>query len=83
MHPNIDATPLADGCIKPDMAVFDTVYNPAETILLKDARQAGAKTIDGIQMFVNQALTQFKVFTKTDADPELMRDAVCNTPPSS
>jgi 3-dehydroquinate dehydratase/shikimate dehydrogenase len=58
------------------MTVFDTVYNPAETLLLKQAKQSGAKTIDGVAMFVNQALTQFKLFTGQNADPELMRNTV-------
>ena len=37
------------------MAVFDTVYNPAETLLLRQAEEAGAKTIDGLLMFISQA----------------------------
>ncbi|MCK4292220.1 MAG: shikimate dehydrogenase [Planctomycetes bacterium] len=76
MHPNIDYTPLPDGCLDKDMAVFDTVYNPAETLLLKQAKRAGAKTIDGIEMFVNQALAQFKFFTNQNANTELMRKTV-------
>jgi 3-dehydroquinate dehydratase/shikimate dehydrogenase len=76
MHPNIDESPLPDGCLTKDMTVFDTVYNPAETLLLKQAKQAGAKTIDGISMFVNQAASQFKLFTGADADPRLMRKTV-------
>ena len=58
------------------MAVFDTVYNPAETLLLKQAQQAGAKTIDGISMFVNQGLAQFKLFTDTDGNAGLMRKTI-------
>ena len=76
MHPNIDATPLPDGCIKPDMVVFDTVYNPAETLLLKNAKRTGAKTIDGLTMFINQARAQFKLFTGADGDADLMRNVV-------
>ncbi len=78
MHPNTDATPLAKECIKEDMAVFDTVYNPAETLLLKQARQAGAKTIDGLSMFVSQARAQFRLFAGQEADPELMRKTICD-----
>ncbi len=76
MHPNLDESPLPDGCLNNKMAVFDTVYNPAETLLLKQAKRAGAKTIDGIEMFVNQARAQFRLFTNTDAKPELMRKTV-------
>jgi 3-dehydroquinate dehydratase/shikimate dehydrogenase len=76
MHPNIDESPMPDGCLTKDMTVFDTVYNPAETLLLKQAKKAGAKTIDGVAMFVNQALAQFKLFTGQNAAPELMRKTV-------
>jgi len=77
MHPNTDATPVPADCLKGDMAVFDAVYNPAETLLMKNAKEAGAKTIAGITMFVNQARAQFKLFTGQDASPELMRKTVC------
>lgn len=76
MHPKVDATPVPAECIKPDMAVFDTVYNPAETLLLKQAKTNGAKTIDGVAMFVNQAAAQFRLFTGQDANTDLMRDVV-------
>jgi 3-dehydroquinate dehydratase/shikimate dehydrogenase len=78
MHPNIDETPLPKEYIKKDMVVFDTVYNPAETLLLKQAKEAGAKTIDGLSMFVNQAMAQFKLFTGRQANPELMRKVICD-----
>ncbi|MHC4583533.1 MAG: shikimate dehydrogenase [Planctomycetota bacterium] len=78
MHPNVNATPVPQECLKSDMAVFDTVYNPAETLLLKQAQQVGAKTIDGISMFVNQGMAQFKLFTKTDGSAELMRKTICD-----
>jgi len=73
MHPDTDATPLPQKCIKKNMVVFDMVYNPAETLLLKEAKQAGAKTICGIEMFVNQALAQFRLFTGQEANAKLVR----------
>lgn len=76
MHPNIDQTPLPKEYLKKGMAVFDTVYNPAETLLLKQAKQVHAKTIDGLSMFINQAAAQFKLFTGQDANPNLMRETV-------
>ena len=78
MYPNVDAAPLPKECIKKDMVVFDAVYNPAETLLLKQAAEAGAKTIDGLSMFVNQAAAQFKLFTGKNANPKLMRKTICN-----
>ena len=44
------------------MIVFDTVYNPLETQLLKSAKQVGAKTIDGANMLVYQAIGQIKIW---------------------
>jgi len=84
MHPNVDETPVPAQYLKTclersrekGMAVFDTVYNPAQTMLLKEAKKAGAKTIDGLSMFINQALAQFKLFTGQDANAELMRNVV-------
>jgi 3-dehydroquinate dehydratase/shikimate dehydrogenase len=84
MHPNVDETPVPAQYLKTclersrekGMAVFDTVYNPAQTMLLKETKKAGAKTIDGLSMFINQALAQFKLFTGEDANPELMRKSV-------
>jgi 3-dehydroquinate dehydratase/shikimate dehydrogenase len=76
MHPKVDAAPVPAEFIKSDMAVFDTVYNPAETLLLRQAKEKGAKTIDGVSMFVNQAMAQFKLFTDTTGDAELMHKVV-------
>ncbi len=76
MHPKTDSTPLPQKCINKDMVVFDTVYNPAETLLLKQAKEVGATTIDGLEMFVNQAMAQFKLFTGQDANAELMRKTI-------
>jgi len=76
MHPNVDAAPVPAELLNKTMAVFDTVYNPAKTLLLKDAKKKKAKTIDGISMFVNQAMAQFKLFTKEEGDADLMRKAV-------
>jgi 3-dehydroquinate dehydratase/shikimate dehydrogenase len=76
MHPNVDQSSLPKEFIKKGMTVFDTVYNPAQTLLLKEAKQAGAKTIDGLSMFINQAAAQFKLFTGQEGNTELMRKAI-------
>jgi 3-dehydroquinate dehydratase / shikimate dehydrogenase len=79
MHPNVEETPLPEEYLKKDMVVFDTVYNPAQTLLLKQAKKKKAKTIDGLSMFVNQGMAQFKLFTGQEADPELMRKTVLDS----
>ncbi|MGA1979270.1 MAG: shikimate dehydrogenase [Sedimentisphaerales bacterium] len=82
MHPNVDETPIPQEYLKKDMVVFDTIYNPPQTLLLKQAEEKKAKTIDGLSMFINQAAAQFKLFIGKDPDPKLMRrtirDCLCS-----
>jgi len=52
--------------------IFDAVYG-TETQLLKDAKEKGAKTINGLEMLLNQAFAQFKLFTEYDAPADIMR----------
>ena len=73
MHPNLDETPYEQKHLKPEMVVFDTVYNPEHTLLLKSAREVGCRVITGVDMFVGQAALQFKLFTGREAPTELMR----------
>jgi len=76
MYPNTNSTPVPKEYLKKEMAVFDTVYNPPKTLLLKQAERAGAKTIDGLSMFVNQAAAQFELFTGRKPDKNSMREAI-------
>jgi 3-dehydroquinate dehydratase/shikimate dehydrogenase len=63
MHPNVDESPFDGKHLKPSMIVFDTVYNPEQTLLLKEARKAGCTVITGVEMFIRQAALQFRLFT--------------------
>ena len=78
MSPNADAIPWGSHPPKltADHVVFDTIYNPMETRLLKEAKAAGAKTIGGVEMFVRQAAAQFEAWTGTAAPIEIMRKVV-------
>ena len=76
MFPDIETTAVPAECLKKTMTVFDTVYNPSETLLLRNAKKARAKTISGIEMFINQAASQFKLFTKQDPGTNLIRNIV-------
>jgi 3-dehydroquinate dehydratase / shikimate dehydrogenase len=73
MYPKVQETPIPKKLLKEDMVVFDTVYNPAETLLLKQAKEVGAKTISGLDMFIFQAAEQFKLFTGQEVDQKLIR----------
>ena len=55
--------------------VFDLVYNPPETQLLKDAKSKGARTLGGLPMLVYQAADAFRLWTRQDADLASMRSA--------
>jgi 3-dehydroquinate dehydratase/shikimate dehydrogenase len=76
MHPNVDATPFEKHHIRPSMVVFDSVYNPENTLLIKDARAQGALTVNGVDMFVRQAAIQFRLFTGQDPPADLMRETL-------
>ncbi len=76
MHPNVDATPYDKHHLRPSMVVFDTVYNPENTLLIKDARSQSCTVVTGVEMFVRQACLQFKLFTGQEAPSELMRDVL-------
>ncbi|MEX0712313.1 MAG: shikimate dehydrogenase [Pirellulales bacterium] len=76
MHPHVDETPYDKQYMKPSLLVFDTVYNPESTLLVKDARARGANVITGVEMFIRQAALQFKLFTGQDAPADLMRDVL-------
>jgi len=69
MHPDTDATPAPDppACWGPDIVVFDTIYNPVRTRLLREAEAAGCRTISGVEMFTRQGAAQFELWTGRDA----------------
>jgi shikimate 5-dehydrogenase len=59
--------------------VFDAVYTPLETRLLKEAAQCGCKVVTGLEMFVGQAAMQFQMFTDSSPPVDLMRQLVLNS----
>jgi 3-dehydroquinate dehydratase/shikimate dehydrogenase len=76
MHPNMDESPVHASILKPGMVVFDTVYTPETTLLVKEARSRGCNVITGVDLFVRQAALQFRLFTGRDAPIDLMRQEV-------
>lgn len=69
-------SPVPGGILGKYECVFDAVYTPLWTKLLLDAQAAGVKTVDGLQMFVGQALDQFRFFTGQEPPAELMNQTV-------
>ncbi|MBN1453233.1 MAG: shikimate dehydrogenase [Anaerolineales bacterium] len=64
MSPNVDESPWpADLPFPPDAAVYDLIYNPRETKLVKDARAAGLPATTGLGMLIEQAALAFEIWT--------------------
>lgn len=61
MTPHVNASPLPKSIFKKAI-VFDAVYNPPMTKLLRDAKNAGAKIVQGTEMYFNQAALQFELY---------------------
>ena len=80
MDPHIDDEPVAKAKdMHEDLVVFDAVYNPNETVLLKEALKAGAKPVYGIKMLLYQGAESFKIWTGVDAPVDVMEKALRDT----
>ena len=73
MFPHVDDC-FFDGVIPADV-VFDMVYNPLETVLLHRAREQGKTVVPGLEMFMEQAVRQFEIWTGETAPRTLMEKA--------
>lgn len=62
--------------ISDNQIVFDAIYSPLETKLLKDAATKGATVIHGTEMLLQQAVAQFKLYTGLNAPENIMRDTL-------
>ena len=76
MHPNVDETPYEISHVRRNWVVFDTIYNPEQTLLIKDARAKGCHVVTGVELFVRQAALTFKLFTDQDPPTDVMRLAL-------
>lgn len=76
MHPKTGGTPVPGEFLRAGQAVFDIVYTPLETRLLREAGEKGLTTVSGVEMFIHQAVLQFEQFTGSKAPEEVMRRVV-------
>lgn len=76
MHPDVDEIPYPASQLRRNWIVLDAVYNPEQTLLVKEARQKGCKVVTGVDLFIRQAALQFKIFTEQDPPLEAMRGAL-------
>jgi shikimate dehydrogenase len=65
-------SPLAAELISEQALVYDIVYNPIETQLLRDAKRVGARTLGGLSMLVYQGAASFELWTENEAPIDIM-----------
>jgi 3-dehydroquinate dehydratase/shikimate dehydrogenase len=76
MHPNVEDMPVPSSILQNGMVVFDAVYNPIRTRLLREAEQGGCIAASGFEWFVSQAAAQFETWTDTAAPQDVMAEVV-------
>ena len=73
MSPNTGDSPVEADLLRPGLAVYDIVYNPVKTRLLREAEAVNAKTIGGLDMLVGQGALAFEMWTGQKAPVKLMK----------
>jgi len=73
MWPEVDTSPWIEGVPFPaDALLFDLIYNPRETLLMRQARAGGARAVDGLRMLVHQGAEAFELWTGVRPPIEVM-----------
>lgn len=70
MYPLVDACPVSEAVVKSSKAVFDAVYNPLETKLIKIAKENGVKHLNGLPMLVWQAAAAEEIWNDLEFEKE-------------
>lgn len=76
MSPKVEECLIPEELFSPRHAVFDMIYNPAETLLLRRAKARGAQVVNGVPMFVHQGAEQFRLWTGHEPPIAAMQEAV-------
>lgn len=72
MAPDTAGCPIDPALLEPSRAVYDIVYQPRETVLLREAKRKGCRTVEGIGMLVHQGAASFRTWFGRDPDTEVM-----------
>ncbi|MCD6088544.1 shikimate dehydrogenase [Candidatus Bathyarchaeota archaeon] len=75
MSPYVNGTLVEKRLLHPDMVVFDMIYHPLKTRLLREAEEVGAKTINGLSMLIHQGAASFEIWTGMEAPIDIMMKA--------
>ncbi|WP_059171212.1 shikimate dehydrogenase [Bacillus sp. FJAT-27445] len=78
MYPETGKIPISLDRLEKQVYAADIIYNPSETEFLKLARQRGAKTLNGLGMFIHQGALAFELWTGVNPDTGRMKDTVLN-----
>jgi len=77
MAPDVDTSPLPDDFRFPSQAfIYDLVYNPRETKLVRAARSQGWSSANGLGMLVEQAALAFEIWTGRSPSRDVLRRSV-------
>lgn len=76
MSPDTDCSPVPRSMLREGMVVFDAVYNPIETRLLREAKACGCVAASGFEWFVSQAAAQFELWTGREAPRSVMEEVL-------
>ncbi len=76
MYPKVDETPISKELLHNDLYVFDVIYNPLETRLMRDAAEIGCETLGGLDMLVNQGILAFEWWLNKKPNKDLMKNKI-------
>ncbi|MHA1669981.1 MAG: shikimate dehydrogenase [Promethearchaeota archaeon] len=78
MFPNVLLSPIPKNYLHEDLTVFDIIYNPLETQLMKYASEKGCRVLGGLDMLIYQGVLSFEWWTNKTPNMELMKKSVIN-----
>jgi len=76
MYPKVDASPISKDLLHNGLFVFDVIYNPLKTQIIKEAAEIGCRTLGGLDMLVNQGVLAFEWWTGKTPNNELMKNKI-------
>ena len=76
MYPKEGISPISKDLLHQELFVFDVIYNPMETQLMKEAAEIGCKTLSGLDMLINQGVIAFEWWTGKTPKSKLMKDKI-------
>ncbi|MBY9004988.1 MAG: shikimate dehydrogenase [Candidatus Lokiarchaeota archaeon] len=76
MFPDIHISPIPKNYLHDDLTIFDIIYNPLETQLMKDASEKGCRVLGGLDMLIYQGVLSFEWWTNQTPNVELMKKSI-------